>query len=115
LQWGPLYSTVAGVLPVTDAPLFQLGKDKHGVSLVRCQLDVTKPGAFVVRFNSTKGLKMWVDQNPTAIKEVLELNLPAGQHMLTFVVDRDARREGVRCEVEDKPNSPARVRVVGGK
>jgi hypothetical protein len=58
---------------------------------------------------------LWVDQNPVALKETVEMNLPAGPHTLTFVVDREERREAVRCAVEDKPGSPARVRVVGGK
>ncbi|HEY7428407.1 MAG TPA: HEAT repeat domain-containing protein, partial [Gemmataceae bacterium] len=115
LQWSSLYSTVAGVLPVADAPLFQLGKEKRGVSLLRCQVDVTTAGPFVVRLNSTKGLKLWIDQNPIAIKDTVELNLSVGQHTLTFVVDRDVRKDGLRCELEDKPGSPARVRVVGGK
>ncbi len=115
LQWGPQYSTVAGVLPLDDVPQFQLGNSKRGVSLIRCQLDVTTAGPFLVRFNSTKGLKLWVDQNPTAMKDTLELNLPVGVHTLTLVVERDVRHEGLRGEVEDKPGSPARVRVVGGK
>jgi putative heme-binding domain-containing protein len=115
LQWSSLYSTVSGVLPLADAPSFSLGKDKHAVSLIRCQVDVTTAGSFVVRLNSTEGLKLWIDQNPIAVKKALEANLPVGQHVLMFVVDRDERREGLRCEVEDKPGSPARVRVVGGK
>ncbi len=115
LQWGPLYSTVAGVLPLADAPLFQIGQEKRRVSLVRCQLDVTTPGPAIVRLDSAKGLQMWVDANPVAVKEVLELNLPVGLHTLTFVVDRDVRRDGLRCELEDKPGSPARARIVGGK
>jgi putative heme-binding domain-containing protein len=115
LQWNPLYSTVAGELPLSDAPSFSLGKDKHTVSLIRCQVDVTTGGPFLVRLNSTKGLKLWVDQNPMAVKESLTMNLPVGVHTLTFVVDRDERREGLRCELADKPVSPARVRVVGGK
>ncbi len=115
LQWNPVYSTVGGMLPLTDAPSFSLGKDKHAVSLIRCQVDVTTAGSFLVRLNSTKGLKMWVDEKPIAILEKMELNLPVGQHTLTFVVDRDERREGLRCEAEDKPGSPARVRIVGGK
>jgi hypothetical protein len=92
-----------------------LDKEKRGVSLVRCQFDVTTAGSFVVRLNSAKGLTLWVDQNPIEAKESLELNLPAGLHTLTFVVDRNARRDGLRCELDDKPGSPARVRVVGGK
>ncbi|HTU17844.1 MAG TPA: PVC-type heme-binding CxxCH protein [Gemmataceae bacterium] len=115
LQWNPLYSTVSGVLPLTDAPSFALGKGKHTVSLIRCHVDVTTAGPFLVRLNPTKGLKLWVDQNPIAVKETLEVSLPVGVHTLTFVVDRDERREGLRCELADKPGSPARVRVVGGK
>jgi hypothetical protein len=68
-----------------------------------------------VRLNSAKGLALWVNQNPVEAKESLELNLPAGLHTLTFVVDRNVRRDGLRCELDDKPGSPARVRVVGGK
>jgi putative heme-binding domain-containing protein len=115
LQWGSAYSTVAGVLPVADIPSFALGKGKHAVSLIRGHVDVTTAGPFFVRLNSTKGLKLWIDQNPVAVKEVLEANLPIGMHVLTFVVDRDERREGLRCELEDKSGSPARVRVVSGK
>jgi putative heme-binding domain-containing protein len=115
LQWASVYSTVAGKLPLRDVPSFSLGKDKHAVSLIRCHVDVTTAGSFFVRLDSTKGLKLWIDQNPVAITETLETNLPVGMHTLTFVVDRDERREGLRCEVTDKPGSPARVRVVGGK
>ncbi len=117
LQWGPVYSTVAGELPLADAFSFALGQGKPTVSLIRCQLDVTTAGPFVVRFNSIKGLKMWIDRDPVpvSLKEALEMNLPVGMHALTFVVDREERKEGLRCEVEDKPRSPARVRVVAGK
>lgn len=115
LLWNSLYSTVAGELPLTDAPSFSLGKGKHAVSLIRCQVDVTTSGPFLVRLNTTKGLKLWVDRNPIAVKETLEVDLPVGLHTLTFVVDRAERREGLRCELTDKPGSPARVRVVGGK
>jgi putative heme-binding domain-containing protein len=115
LVWNPAYSTVAGTLPLAAAPPFDMGKDKHTFSLIRCQVDVTTGGPFLLRLNSTKGLKLWVDQNPTAVKETVEVNLSVGVHTLTFVVDRTERQEGLRCEVEDKPGSPARVRVVGGK
>jgi putative heme-binding domain-containing protein len=115
LQWNSLYSTVSGMLPLEDASSFDLGRGKTIVSLIRCQVDVTTAGSFIVRINSTKGLKLWVDQNPVAVKETLELSLPIGSHSLTFVVDRKERREGLRCELKDRPGSPARFRVVAGK
>jgi putative heme-binding domain-containing protein len=115
LQWNPAYSTVSGLLPLADVPSFSLGKDKHAVSLVRCQVNVTTAGPFLMRLNSTKGLTLWVDEKPIAIHKELELNLPVGTHPLTFVVDRDERQEGLRCELPEKPGSPARVQIVGGK
>jgi putative heme-binding domain-containing protein len=115
LQWTPVYSSVAGMMPLTDAPSIALGKDKHAVSLVRCQVDVTTAGSFLLRFNSTTGLKLWIDQDPVAMTESLEVSLPAGMHTLTFVIDREERREELRCELKDNPASAARVQVVGGK
>jgi putative heme-binding domain-containing protein len=117
LQWNPVYSTVGGKLPLADVPSFALGQGKHTVSLIRCQVDVTTSGPFLVRFNSTKGLKMWIDQDPvpSSVKEAQEVSLSVGTHTLTFVVDRNERRETLRCEMEDKPGSPARVRTVAGK
>jgi putative heme-binding domain-containing protein len=115
VQWDPRYSMVSGILPMADVPVFPLGKDKQTVSLLRCQLDVSTAGPLIVRFNSTKGLKLWVDQNPAPIKETLELNLPVGRHTLTLVVDRDVRKDGLRCELDDKLGSPARAQFVGGK
>jgi putative heme-binding domain-containing protein len=115
LQWNSLYSTVSGGLPLADASSFSLGKEKHRVSLIRCQVDVTTPGPTVVRLNSVKGLSLWLDENPIEAKKTLELNLSAGLHTLTFILDRDVRREEMSCELEEKPGSPARVRVVGGK
>ncbi len=115
LQWTAHYSTVAGALPLEELPIFDLGEGKPNVSIIRCQLDVTTAGPFVVRLNATKGLKLWVDDNPLAVKKTLELNLPLGQHTLTFVVDRDQRREGLRSELADHPRSPAKVRPIAGK
>jgi putative heme-binding domain-containing protein len=115
LQWTPVYSTVGGMMPLADVPSFSLGKDKHAVSLVRCYVDVTTAGSFLVRFNSTTGLKLWIDQDPVAVSESLELSLSVGVHTLTIVVDREDRQEELRCELKDKPGSPARVQVVGGK
>ena len=43
------------------------------------------------------------------------LDLPPGVHTLTFALDVDRRKDGLRCELDDVPGSPARVRVVGGK
>ena len=45
----------------------------------------------------------------------MTLDLKPGIHWLTFSVNLNQRKEGLRVELEDIPNSPARVNVVGGK
>jgi putative heme-binding domain-containing protein len=109
LRWEPVYSTVSGVLPLEDLP--------HGgaAALVRCQVEASTPGPVVLRLNTARALRLWLDRKPVEVKDATELNLTPGVHTLTFAVDLGQRGEGLRCELEDQPGSMARVRVVGGK
>ena len=102
--WVPAYSRVSGDLPL------------EGVSAARAEIEVTTPGTFRVRLNSAAGLSPAVDDRPLAPREEFELELGAGPHALTFGVD-GAARKGVplRCEIEEAPGSPGRLRIVGGK
>jgi putative heme-binding domain-containing protein len=113
--WGSAYSTVAGELPLDDIPRIALAKGmKAGV--VRCQLDVSTEGTAVLRLNGTGGLRLWLDQTALPLKDdAVELKLSPGLHTLTFAVDFSPRKEGLRCELDDKPGATARVRLVGGK
>jgi putative heme-binding domain-containing protein len=115
LLWSPAYSTVAGILPPAEVPRLDLGKDADPAAVVRCQLDVTTPGAALLRLNGAKGVRLWLDRKPVDAKEATELNLSAGVHTLTFALDLAERKDALRCELDDAPGSPARVRVVGGK
>jgi putative heme-binding domain-containing protein len=114
LLWSPAYSTVAGELPLDDAPHLELAKGGK-LAVVRCQLDATTPGAVRLRLNGARGVRLWLGRQAVDAKDVTELTLPAGVHTLTLVVDAAERREPLRCELEDAPGSEARVRVVGGK
>jgi hypothetical protein len=110
---------VAGELPAEAVPLFQLpvNFEKVGVraGFARCQLDATTAGRAKILLNSAKGLKAWLDGEPVEARPELVLDLSAGVHTLTFLLDRGARREPLRVELDDVPGSAARVRVVGGK
>lgn len=114
LLWSPMYSTVAGALPLDDVPLSKPGKDKQ-VGFIRCQLDVTTAGQAVIRLNDTSGITLWLDQTRVPVKEAIELKLSAGVHTLTFAVDFSERRTGLRCQMDDKPEATAQVRMVRGK
>ncbi len=58
---------------------------------------------------------MGIDDSPVEAREQIVLDLSPGRHTLTIAVDRARRKQPLRCELEDVPGSPARVRIVGGK
>jgi putative heme-binding domain-containing protein len=115
LPWMPAYANVAGELPLADVPMIRVGTDAGAVALARCELDVSTAGLVALRLNSAKGLRLWVDRRPVEVKEQMEIELTAGTHVLTFAVDPGARREGLRCELEDRPGATKGVRWVSGK
>jgi len=119
LTWAPAYSTVAGELPTEAMPLFRMGtgaeKQVVQASFVRCQLDASTAGRARLLLNSAKGVRAWLDGEPVEAREDIVIDLGAGPYTLTFDLDRAARAEPLRVELDDVPGSPARVRVVGGK
>ncbi len=114
-SWSPVYSTVSGVLPLAEVPSFTVWKDTAAQSVVRFQLDVTTGGKAKLKFNSIKGLSVYRGNIPVDAQPETILDLPAGRHTVTLLIDRSQRREDLRIELVDVPGSPARVSVVGGK
>jgi putative heme-binding domain-containing protein len=111
--WAPEYSTVAGTLPLDALP--HLTIDRSAACFVRCQLHASTAGKVKLLLNSAAYLTVWLDQTPLEVKESMVFDVPAGIHALTFGLDLGKRNEGLRCELDDVPGSPARVRIVGGK
>ncbi|HEV3260855.1 MAG TPA: PVC-type heme-binding CxxCH protein [Gemmataceae bacterium] len=119
LTWDPAYSTVSGTLPLADLPRFRFqkpdSKEADVFGFVRCQLDASTAGRVKLVLNSARGLTCWLDANPVEAKEQMLLDVKPGVHTLTVAVNLGRRRAGLRCEVEDVPNSRARVRLIAGK
>jgi putative heme-binding domain-containing protein len=115
LFWSSAYSDVAGTLPLTDLPRLEVGPDKVSMAFVRFQLEVTTTGPALLKFNETRGVAFWLNRTAVPLREATELNLPLGVQTVTLGIDLPQRKEALLCEMEDKPGSPARVRVVGGK
>jgi putative heme-binding domain-containing protein len=113
--WNSAYSNVAGMLPPTEMPRVELGQDKIPMAFVRFQLDTTTAGAVLLKLNEKRGVRLWLNQNEIPVREAIPLSLPLGIQTVTLAIDLSQRKEPLRCELEDQPNSPARVRVVGGK
>jgi putative heme-binding domain-containing protein len=112
-SWGPAYSQVNGMLPLDAVPRLDLPKGALGYA--RCQLEVSAGGAVKLVLNSATGLSMRLDDKLVKGAEQLTLDLKPGLHNLTFAIDPTRRGDGLRCELADLPDSPARVRIVGGK
>ncbi len=117
--WSPVYSTVAGDLPLTELPSLTvkrpLGEVSPTLSFVRFQVDVSAPGDALLRIGNGKGLRLWLDQTPIDVKPETTLKLVNGSHLVTFAIDRDARKEALRVELDEASGSPVRVRLIGGK
>jgi putative heme-binding domain-containing protein len=119
LTWSPVYSNVAGVLPLDGLPTFGTKWNNlvtlPSVTIVRCELQVTTPGETKLAINTPIGVSLWIDGKPVTAAAEIPLNLSPGRHKLTFAVDREKRNDPLRVEVVDVAGSPANVQVVGGK
>ncbi len=117
LGWEPMYSTVAGTLPIADLPRFRTEKDGGTYSVVRAELDAATPSKVRLKQGTAKGLTIWLDGEvvrPGVRSDVLELSLTKGIHTLTVAIDHGEREEKLRLEVEDT-SAAVGVRFVGGK
>lgn len=113
LVWGPVYGTVAGLLPCSDLPRHP-ARDRAQVAVVRFRLDVTTGGPVRFVFNDTEGLFAWLDGKPTPVPADLVWDVKPGAHVVTLTV-RPERRAPLRVELEDVTGSTARATLVGGK
>jgi putative heme-binding domain-containing protein len=117
--WSPLYSRVDGTLPMDDLPLLasQKGAYLHlpQASAVRCELESTTGGAVRLALNDPTALLLWLDGQPLDAAGTIDLDLPAGRHALTCIVDRQQRTAPLSIELVDLPGSAAQVQWVTGK
>jgi hypothetical protein len=113
--WSPAYSLVSGDLPLAPLPKFTVWNDTAAQTVMRFQLDVTTAGTAKLKINSVAGLSLYLGATPVEPKAETVLDLKAGVQTVTLIIDRSRRTEDVRVELDDVPNSPARVTVVGGK
>lgn len=115
ISWGSLYGTVAGELPLSEVPKLAVPMYPTPVSFVRCELEVSTPGAVKLLVNDSSGLTAWLGPEPLTLKQETTLDLPRGRHRLTIAIDRETRHDSLRLELMDVKGSAAQAEVVGGK
>ena len=108
ISWVTAYSMVDGVLPDED-----LGPDE--IIYAQGAVDVQVAGSVkLLQLNSPKGLKLWIDDRPVN-DLTAPLDLAAGRHTFTFVIQRDQRAvSGLRAELTTPNGSPAKYQPEGG-
>lgn len=115
--WSSSYSTVRGVLPVTDLPVIPFKGPfqdlPEGISVLRAELDVSTAGSTLIDLGDTMGLSMWLDTTP--LESSGPQSLTVGRHRLTLVIDRAKRTAPIRVELKDPPTGAAQVQLITGK
>ena len=109
------YSKTSGEFPRESLPKLVVWTGSEPFGLVRAQLDVTTGGPVKLKINGAPGLTLWVGATPAEVKDETVLDLKPGLQTLTFSIDLNKRKDGLRVELEDVAGSPARVNIVGGK
>ncbi|HKA05671.1 MAG TPA: PVC-type heme-binding CxxCH protein [Gemmataceae bacterium] len=113
--WTSTYSKASGEFPLDSLPKLVVWQGSEPFGLLRGQLDVTTGGPVKLKINGTGGLTLWVGSTPVEVKDETVLDLKPGLQTLTFAIDLNKRKDGLRVELEDVAGSPARVNIVNGK
>ena len=118
--WQPVYSTVAGALPLGELPLlrasYALKPADRGASFVRTEIEVAQGGKGQIVATPPAGVAGWLDDKPFEVEAKAPYDLPAGKHRITLAINRDVAGNGpvsVRIVVPEKDG--ALVKMVGGK
>ena len=112
-QWVPAYAKVAGDLPISS-DLVAATSEK--VAYVQGEIAVSAAGPITFRFNSSKGLTGWLDDQALPTGDAPTIEVAEGTHKLTLQVDPSARdRLPIRVEVVKPEGSSAEFSVVGGR
>ena len=118
-SWNPVYSNVGGMLPLEEIPDLnvrnRVAPGARGVAFLRCRVNVTTPGKVKLILNGTDGLSLWVGTVPTEVKPETLLDLKKGTHRLTFSIDLSQRKAGLRIELTEPVESPAKADFINGK
>jgi putative heme-binding domain-containing protein len=96
--WTPLYSTVAGVVPLDDLPKIN---GQVGAIFSFAQFDVEAPasGKVRLRVEDSTALEIWVDGKQVGMGPEIALELTPGGHTITLAIDRHRRQSPLRIEI----------------
>ncbi len=109
----PVYSKVAGDLPIQELPLINGGGNKQ-YSVVNFKIEVLSKGNVALGINAVAGITGWQGNKQLEINNNgILINVSPGVHQITLVVDRSIRKEGgLNVQLKDAPTDPAQTKLV---
>jgi len=114
LTWQPETTRVSGELPLDKLPAFQPHRDIDPTCFVRAFLIAPADGVTGMRVNDISGVTMWLNGKPQIVRKEMTLQLKKGRQMVTFAVNKKARKAPLRVELLDIAGKPLDVEIEGG-
>jgi putative heme-binding domain-containing protein len=111
LEWKPVYSTVAGNVPLGELP--KVRGYQNEFSVLRFALDMPAAGQTSFSIADPTGLQLWVDGKEREPGAKIVLDLDAGRRAVTVAVDRAVRIQPLELELLES-ESASGARLVGG-
>ncbi|MGL4423820.1 MAG: c-type cytochrome, partial [Gemmataceae bacterium] len=115
LKWQPVIAQVNGELALSDLPQMTIWNQTTANSVLRFHLTVNEPGAVRFVLNDAAGLTAYLGTKGIEFQANTTLELPKGQATITLVMNRAKRTTPLSIELQDVPNSAARVQLTPGK
>lgn len=111
----PIYSKVAGDLPIEELPVIEVNAKKY--SVVRFDIEVLSKGNVHFLMNATTGTSGWAGQKPLQFTDRGTVaDLSQGIHQITMVIDREIRPKGpLRIQLQITDKSSAQTRLIMGQ
>lgn len=112
LVWAPAYSTVAGVMPVSELPkVIHYYWVNEGYSAARFTLSASEAGTVFLKAPGAADIACWVNGERVVLAERTALTLPAGESTVVVLIDHEKAPEALQFSLEDDPASSAVVQI----
>ncbi|WP_317170128.1 PVC-type heme-binding CxxCH protein [Rhodocytophaga rosea] len=112
----PVYSKVAGDLPVEELPIIEVNANKK-YSVVKFDIEVLTKGNVTLLMNTATGISGWAGQTPLQFTgQRIMIEFTQGIHQITLVIDRAVRqKEPISVQLQESGNSGAQTRLIMGQ
>ncbi|WP_235940988.1 PVC-type heme-binding CxxCH protein [Cyclobacterium roseum] len=111
----PLYSMVAGGLPLNEIPSFTKS-DGRKMGLLQFEVEVLREGKLSLQVNSAKGLMAWVgDESLVFENRQASCQLPQGKHLVHVAIDLEEREQDVlQVKIIETGNNDSQNKLLVG-